>query len=112
MIALLLGSLALAIVTWVAVATRRGLLESATKPATMLLLIAWFVWSGANSEARMVRRLSAYGWGPGQPPGQPPRPQATYTTEGSDVIHDAEIVHEPGSPDARRYVWVVRPERR
>jgi uncharacterized membrane protein YhhN len=35
--------LALAIVTWIAVATRRGLLESAMKPATMLLLIAWFV---------------------------------------------------------------------
>lgn len=42
MLALLIGGVVMAVVTWIAVGTRRGLLESAAKPATLLLLIAWF----------------------------------------------------------------------
>lgn len=42
MLALLIGGALMAVVTWVAVGLRAGKLEAAAKPATLLLLIAWF----------------------------------------------------------------------
>jgi Zn-dependent protease len=49
----------------------------------MLLVIAWFVWSGAGREAAMVRQRRPAGWSAG------PR--------SADEIHEAEIVWSPPS---------------
>ena len=57
----------------------------------MLLLIAWFVWSGAGREALMVRRMNAYGWSPAP-------------VVDAEVIHDGEVVRES------KTVWVIRSE--
>ena len=51
-LALLIGSVVMGAVTWVAVGLRAGRIEAVTKPATMLLLIAWFSW-----------QLAEAGWG-------------------------------------------------
>jgi len=75
----------------------------------MLLLIAWFVWSGATREAQMVRRMNHTGWAP-RPAPQSPYAQQVETEDG-DVVHEAEIVQEPGGIRQPRVVWVVRSDR-
>jgi len=62
----------------------------------MLLVIAWFVWSGAGREAAMVRRSRSFGW--------PTAPQPTGR------VHRAEVVWSPPAgpqgtdePSRRRY---------
>jgi len=47
----------------------------------MLLVIAWFVWSGAGREAAMVRRSRSFGW--------PTAPQP------AGRVHRAEVVWSP-----------------
>jgi len=49
----------------------------------MLLLIAWFVWSGAGREAAMVRQRHPVGWPSGAP--------------SADGVHEAEVVWTPPS---------------
>ena len=44
----------------------------------MLLVIAWFVWSGAGREAAMVRQRRSFGWPMGSQP--------------AGVIHEPEVV--------------------
>jgi stage IV sporulation protein FB len=74
----------------------------------MLLLIAWFVWSGAGQEAEMVRRMHGYGW-PGPPSDD--APPAHTVDETGHVVHEAEVVQEPGGVSQPRVVWVVRSKR-
>ena len=47
----------------------------------MLLLIGWFVWSGAGREAAMVRRSRSVGW--------------PVTSSPAGVVHEAEVVRNP-----------------
>jgi stage IV sporulation protein FB len=63
----------------------------------MLLLIAWFVWSGATREALMVRRAHTQG--------------RAWQGSPQDVIHEAEIVYEPGELHRPRVIRIVRSER-
>jgi uncharacterized membrane protein YhhN len=42
LLALLIGSAVVGVVTWIAVGTRAARLEAVTKPVTLLLLIGWF----------------------------------------------------------------------
>jgi uncharacterized membrane protein YhhN len=43
-LALLIGSAVAGVVTWIAVGVRAGKLEALAKPATIVLLLAWFAW--------------------------------------------------------------------
>lgn len=55
----------------------------------MLLVIAWFVWSGAGREAEMARRSRFFGWP------LEPRP-------AGDVVHEAEVVRDGSSDGSGR----------